>query len=266
MDPVLATLLVKMSAAAAVVVIASLITERAGPFLGAMVATLPISAGPIYVMLAIDHDAGFIASAALTSLAANAATAVYTVIYAFAAQRAGTAIALAVGVASWTAGVLALSQHAWTLPEALLLNAAIYLPAILLTRRLRIAALPVRLTRRWYDVPARGLGVAILTGTVTLVSWKLGAAATGMVAVFPIVFTSLIVILQPRIGGPATAATLVNGLRGLVGFAGALSMLHVLATGFGSAIGLAAALAVSVGWNVSLVLLARRGRATAKTA
>ena len=55
------TLALRMAVTAAFVVSASVITERSGPVVGALVATLPISAGPSYVFLARDHDAGFIA-------------------------------------------------------------------------------------------------------------------------------------------------------------------------------------------------------------
>ena len=55
-------LVLRMAVAAAFVVTASFITERSGPVIGALVATLPISAGPSYVFLALDHDAAFIAA------------------------------------------------------------------------------------------------------------------------------------------------------------------------------------------------------------
>lgn len=62
MSPELAfllTLALRMAITAAFVVSASVITERLGPVIGALVATLPISAGPSYVFLALDHDAAF---------------------------------------------------------------------------------------------------------------------------------------------------------------------------------------------------------------
>ena len=59
---------VGMAITAAFVVTASVITERSGPVIGALVATLPISAGPSYVFLALDHDAAFIAEGALASI------------------------------------------------------------------------------------------------------------------------------------------------------------------------------------------------------
>src|SRR5579883_1439902 len=55
----------KLAITAAFVVGAARTAERAGPLIGAMVATLPIAAGPAYVFLALDHDASFIAASAL---------------------------------------------------------------------------------------------------------------------------------------------------------------------------------------------------------
>src|SRR5215469_17187899 len=84
-------LVFRMAVAAAFVVSASVITERSGPVIGALVATLPISAGPSYVFLAIDHDAAFIAQGALSSLPVNAATIVLGLTYVVLAQRHGFA-------------------------------------------------------------------------------------------------------------------------------------------------------------------------------
>ena len=50
-----------------------------------------------------------------------------------------------------------------------------------------------------------------------------------MIALFPVVFTSMMLILHPRIGGPATAAVIANGGWGLIGFGIAIAVLHVAA-------------------------------------
>ena len=81
------TLALRMAVTAAFVVSASVITERSGPVIGALVATLPISAGPSYVFLALDHDAAFIAEGALASLPINAATIFLGLTYVVLAQR-----------------------------------------------------------------------------------------------------------------------------------------------------------------------------------
>src|SRR4051812_27876454 len=97
MSPELTSILalgLRMGIAAAFVVTASVITERSGPVIGALVATLPISAGPSYVFLALDHDAAFIARGALASLPINAATILLALTYVLLAQRRSMAISL----------------------------------------------------------------------------------------------------------------------------------------------------------------------------
>lgn len=68
------TLVSRMAIVAARVVTASILTERFGPLVGALIAGLPMSAGPSFVFLALDHDNAFIAESALASLPVNAAT------------------------------------------------------------------------------------------------------------------------------------------------------------------------------------------------
>src|SRR3982074_350956 len=127
MSPELAfllTLALRMAITAAFVVTACVITERSGPVIGAWVATLPISAGPSYVFLAIDHDAAFIAQGALASLPINAATIVMGTIYFALAARTGVAISLPAALLVWLAcGVLVRSFH-WTLAGGILANIA----------------------------------------------------------------------------------------------------------------------------------------------
>ena len=97
------TLALRMAVTAAFVVSASVITERSGPVIGALVATLPISAGPSYVFLALDHDAAFIAEGALASLPINAATIFLGLTYVVLAQRHSALVSWAGAAAVWIA-------------------------------------------------------------------------------------------------------------------------------------------------------------------
>ena len=102
MSPDLAFILMlalRMAVAAAFVVTASFIAERSGPVIGALVATLPISAGPSYAFLALDHNAAFIAEGALASLPINAATIFLGLIYVVLAQRCNAAVSAGGAVA-----------------------------------------------------------------------------------------------------------------------------------------------------------------------
>ena len=250
-------LALRMAVAAAFVVTASVITERSGPVIGALVATLPISAGPSYVFLALDHDATFIAQGALASLAVNAATMFLALTYVLLAQRQNAVISVGGAITVWI--ILAAMQRmvAWSLTSGLIANAISFAICLPLLQRFRHVKMPL-VTSRWYDIPLRAGLVAMLVATVVTLSRWVGPAVSGTIALLPVVLTSLMVILHPRIGGPATAAMIANGGWGLMGFGLSFVVLHLAARGFGSAIGLSLALATCVGWNLVLWWLGRR--------
>jgi hypothetical protein len=248
----------KMAVTAAFVVLATVTAERAGALAGALVATLPIAAGPAYMFLALDHDAAFIAESALASLAINAVTAVYALTYAATAQARGMASSLAAALTAWAVLAMTVGSIEWTLAAVLLLNVIVIPACAAIGRRFRDAPMPL-VTRRSYDVPLRAAMAAVLVAVVVGLSARVGATVTGILAVFPIVLTSLMLILQPRIGGRATAAVLANTIPGLGGFAFCLLALHLAAVPLGSAAALLLALAVSIGANLSIWAARRRG-------
>jgi hypothetical protein len=260
MSPELAfilTLALRMAITAAFVVTASVITERSGPVIGALVATLPISAGPSYVFLALDHDAAFIAEGALASLPINAATIFLGLTYVVLAQRQNALVSFSGAAAVWIALAALARTVPWSLAGGLVANAMTFAICLPLMRRFRHAKMPL-ITRRWYDIPLRASLVAILVATVVTLSRWVGPSVSGTIALFPAVFTSMMLILHPRIGGPATAAVLANAGWGLIGFGVAIAVLHVAALQVGSVIALSLALATCVSWNLGLWWNGRR--------
>ncbi|MGZ3296591.1 MAG: hypothetical protein ACXU9D_25405 [Xanthobacteraceae bacterium] len=251
------TLVLRMAVTAAFVVSASVITERSGPVIGALVATLPISAGPSYVFLALDHDAAFIAEGALASLPINAATIFLGLTYVVLAQRRSALVSFAGAAAVWIVLAVLAQTVRWSLAGGLLANAITFAICLPLLRRFRHAKMPL-ITRRWYDIPLRASLVATLVATVVTLSSWVGPLVSGTIALFPVVFTSMMLILHPRIGGPATAAVIANGGWGLIGFGIAIAVLHVAALRFGSTIALSLALATCVSWNLGLWWYGRR--------
>ncbi|MBV8699664.1 MAG: hypothetical protein JO052_17680 [Bradyrhizobium sp.] len=249
-------LILRMAVAASFVVTASFITERSGPVIGALIATLPISAGPTYVFLALDHDAAFIAEGALASLPTNAATLFLGLTYVLLAQRQSVLTSWGTAAIVWLAlASLARLVH-WSLAAGLLVNVIAFAICIAAQARYRHARMPP-IARRWYDVPLRASLVAMLVATVVSLSGWAGPAISGILALFPIVFSSMMLILHPRIGGPATAAVIANSAWGLMGLGIAIAVLHVAAMHLGSAAGLSLALAVCVVWNFSLWWISR---------
>jgi hypothetical protein len=254
------TLIVKMAVTAAFLLAATITAERAGPLIGGLVATLPISAGPVYIFLALDHDAHFIAQSALGSLVTNAFNVAFALTYALLAQKRNLAVSLAGAFAAWFALSWASGAVAWTLATAIALNVATIGLAFWLSAPLRHALMP-RVTTRWYDLVLRAAMVALLVGTVVTLSFRIGPTASGNLAVFPIVLTSIMIILHHRVGGPATAAVMANAVIGLGGFGIAVVVLHLTADRLGSPAALSLTLAVSLGCNLLLYFVRQRSMA-----
>jgi len=112
--------------------------------------------------------------------------------------------------------------------------------------------------RHWTDMLLRAGMVSALVATVVAVSSTVGPTVTGILAVFPIVLLSLMLILHPRIGGPATAAVLANSLLGMAGFSITCLFAHVVVERIGVPLGLSLALVVSVGCNLIFWAIRRR--------
>jgi hypothetical protein len=257
-------LALRMGLAAALVVTASMITERSGPVIGALIATLPISAGPSYVFLALDHNAAFISEGALASFSINAVTMFFCLAYVFLAQRRSAVVSVGGAILVWI-GLAALQRlFSWTLLGGFIANAiafGICIPAF--KRFQHVKRMPL-ITRRWYDIPLRAVMVATLVAIVVSLSRWVGPFVSGTIALFPVVLTSVTLILHPRIGGPATAAVIANGGWGMMGFGVAIAVIHLAAVPLGSAAALSLALATCIVWNLTLWRIGRRKAAIAR--
>jgi len=247
----------KMMTAAAIVVTTCLAVERAGPLVGAMVATLPVSAGPAYLFLALEHGGEFIAASAPASLNAIGATTLFATVYAGLARTHGRLISTGAALAAWLALATLLRQAVPGLWPAAAVDAVLFAVCLRFTAPWRRAPMRGSARSSHWDIPVRAGAVMLLVAAVLVVGRLLGPAAAGELALAPVVLTSLGLLLHPRIGGPAAAAVMVNTLRGLAGNVVALVALGLTAGPLGATISLLLALAICLGWNAGVLLLAR---------
>jgi len=251
-------LLFKMTLTAAVVVVASLAVERSGPFIGAIIAALPTAAGAAYIILAIEHPPGFIAASAVGTIAANAVVSVFAFAYTVLAQRHGLVLSLGSATLLWFGGAAALRLVDWTPASALALNAVVFAATVTASRRYRLSGGQREKPKAMrFDIPMRALTAAVLVVVVTTASHRIGSFVSGMFAIFPIVMGSFVVILHPRIGGPATASVLARVQAPLIGLTLGFLAVHYLAEPIGVWWSFAVGLAVSIAWNALLWFLKR---------
>lgn len=262
MDGDLALLAGRMAITAAIVVTASLVAERAGSFLGAMVATLPLSVGPAYVFLARDHGPDFVAATALASLVGGVGITAFVLAYVAAASRLwSTPACIACALGAWAACVALLRLGHLGAPEGLALYLATSLAGIALTGRARRSAAALRVAAEPWHLAVRAVAVMALVGLVLTIGRLIGPEAAGSIALVPIVFTSLILILQPVAGPEAVTGLLAHGLVGMLSYGPAFAIIRATAVPLGSPAALSLALATCIGWSAVLILWRRRRRA-----
>jgi hypothetical protein len=246
----------KLMVTAGIVVAASLVAERAGALTGALIATLPVTIWPAYLFLSFSHDAAYIAEAALSGLSINACTGLFLLLYATLAQKRGIFVSLSLSIGCWICLAALAKSVGWTLVSAGLLNLIIYPTCLWIGSAMRVVDMP-QLKHAWYDLPMRTFLVCALMMVILEASNWAGPILTGILAVYPISSTSLILILQPRIGGHAAAAVIANSLWSLFGISFSLIALNLLIESCGAAVALTVALAVPIVWNLTIWIVHR---------
>ncbi len=253
-------LAIKMLVAALFVIAATVTAERSGAVVGALVATLPITAGPSYVFLALDHPPEFLADSAMISLVGNVATASYAFAFVIFVQRLPLVATFAAAIAAWITAVVCVTWMHWTPLTAALLNVGVLGAYHIAARRYRDVEMP-RLALRPTDIVMRGLLVALLVAALVTLSFRIGPTGSGLLAIFPLIYTSIMLVMYRRVGAHAAAAVIANGFLGLTGFAISVLTLQVTVVPLGAPAALALALTVAISWNLSLYVLHRQ-RAT----
>jgi hypothetical protein len=229
--------------APACVAAASLIGRRFGPRVAGLVGGTPVVAGPILLVLALQHDAGFGAGAAAAALGGLFATSVFVVVYARTAVRFGPVVCLLAGWGGYLATIAVLAQ--FHVPRGVLL--AMACGSFLLGARLLPdlgSGEPVRSPPPAWDLPLRMAMAAALVLIVSAVSSALGARASGLLATFPVMTAVLAAFTQHQDGIPAVEVL----LRGFL-----LAYFSMATFAFTASLALTA---MPLGWAFALALVA----------
>ncbi len=254
----IAELALKMAMTAFIVVVISVVVERSGPFVGALIAALPTAASAAYIILAFEHPPEFVAASAVGSAAATAAVSIFCLVYSVLAQRQGVVLSVGVSIIVWFAVAAAWRLVEWTPLTATILNIVVFGITAPASWRYRTSGPPPKLLRKPYDIPLRAIASAITVVTVTALSYRIGSFASGMLAVFPIVMGCSIVILHLRVGGVASASMMAHAQIALIGLWIGFLAVHYLVAPVGVWGAFALGMLVCIAW--SGVLWAMRSR------
>jgi uncharacterized membrane protein (GlpM family) len=251
-------LVLKIAMTAGIVVAASIIVERSGPFIGALIASLPTAGGAALIILAVEHSPEFIATGMVGSLIANASCAVFALTYAALAQKRSLPVSLGVALLVWFIGVSIARFYPWTVVSAAVLDAVIFPLTIWASRPFRIEGVKSKVQLTGRDLAWRAAVVTVVVIVVTTASHSIGSVASGIFAFFPVAMSSFFIILHRRLGGPAAASVAAHVQLPIVGLSIAFVAVHQLAVPLGIWWTYLVGLAICLGWNA--VLWMRRQR------
>jgi uncharacterized membrane protein (GlpM family) len=258
-DPFVLLLLVKVVSTAAVVVGASVAAEKFGPFWGGLIACFPVSAGPAYVLLGLQHDDAFIANAAFASFASSVATWVYPIAFVRLGQRFGIGITLVGTLCVWFITAFIVRNVPWTYPTAILSSGVALLAAIKFTPPVVLTLDPNRKpAKHWTELPLRALLVGLFVATVVTVSEIIGPKATGIASVFPLAMSSLAVIMARSLGMTGAMAAIASTVKPMTGIVIAMFVLSLTAESLGRWPAMGIALVISVVIPFAIAKVARR--------
>lgn len=250
-------LLLKIVMTASIVVAASIVVERSGPFIGSLIASLPTAGGAAMIILAMEHPPDFIAKAAVGSIVSNAIVAIFALSYASLAQRRALTVSLGFAYVVWFICVALSRLVDWSVIGAVLLNAVVYPLAILAGARFRSEGTIRRIETTTSDLVWRAVVVTLCVIVVTAASNSIGSYLSGIFAFFPVAMGSFFVILHPRIGGPAAASVAAHVQAPLIGLGLSLLAVHFLAQAVGVWWSYLIGLCIGIAWNALLWVLRR---------
>ncbi|MDP1820385.1 MAG: hypothetical protein Q8K58_10935 [Acidimicrobiales bacterium] len=252
------TVVLRLLLAPVFVAAASLVVRRFGPRIGGLVGGLPVVAGPILLVVTLDHGRRFGSDAANGTILGLIALACFVLVYARACGRLGWAPSLLLGWGGFAVAALVLSlvdvapaaglAVAWVAFAGVLLA----LPATDHAHDAELVDLPA------WDLPVRGLAAAAMVVVLTAASDALGPEWSGLLTPFPVITTVLAVFTHAH-HGPTEARVLLRGLvLGLYGFALFAYVLAVALRHLGTAPSFALALTACAAVLAALGLRAHR--------
>jgi hypothetical protein len=241
-------LLLKLTLAPLLVAAATLAARKWGPRVSGLLMGLPLTTGPIFLLLAIDQGPRFAAGAAVGILFGLVGLAAFAVAYAAASSRAGWAASLTSATVAFFLVSAGARQLGSDVVVAGLAAGLAQLIAISLIQRPEAGI--TRAAPPWWDLWVRMLAVAALTLAITTAAARLGPMLSGIVGTYPVAITVVITFTHRQFGRNAALAMLRGSALSWISFAScflAIGLsLETFGTGMAIGLGAIAALASSV--------------------
>lgn len=198
--------------------------RRWGAGVEGLLGGLPVVAGPIVLIIALEQGAEFGALTATAAISAIVGLLVFGVVYCWASIRWSWPMALICSLTAWLIAAAGLARLP-AVPEVTLPVAVL---ALLVTPWALPRIGPPAAARAVNDLPFRMITGGLLTLFVTGASASLGVVWSGILAAFPIIGVVLAVFTHRADGARQVAQVYRGMVKGLVSFAAFFLILALL--------------------------------------
>ena len=230
---------------------ATRVAARLGHAAGGLVGGLPVVAGPIVLIYALEQGRGYAAEAAEATVLGIVSLLAFCAVYGALAVRARWWAAVAGGWLAFGVATAVFAQVEIPVPaSAALCLAGI---AVVAPRLRRAGALPAEVERRSDLLALRLVTTAALVVALTAAAGSVSPRVAGLLAPFPIITAVLAGFTHARAGGAAANELLAGLTRGLVSFVLFFVALAALLPGLGIAGGFAAATCAALACHAVLI-------------
>lgn len=214
----MATLVLKLAVAPAFVIATSLSTRRYGARVGGIFGGLPLIAGPILLVLAIEQGRAFATHAAVATLLGVVALSAFVVVYVGISRRLAWWWAVPGGWGAFAVVLLGLDHvHVGAVTALVCALGALAATLIVLPRASR-AVEPHPPHAAW-DLPFRAACAVLPILVVTASARALGPHASGLLASFPVTTPVLAAFTQAQRGWRESTALLRGFTAGFFAYA-----------------------------------------------
>jgi hypothetical protein len=198
---------------------ASLAGRRWGPAVSGWLIGLPLTSGPVVLIVALSHGAAFAAPTVLGTLSGGFSLVAFCLSYAWLALRFGWPVAITGSMLCFALVTVLMQNLILPLAPVFVLVVALIVAGLWLMPRGEQLVAREEKPGGW-DIPVRILiGTGFILGLTGLAPF-IGPRLTGLLSTIPL-YTAILTVFAQRLHGPAGAGSVLRGLLfGLFGFSG----------------------------------------------
>jgi hypothetical protein len=190
--------------------------RRWGPVISGLMMGLPLTSGPVSIILALQYGPHFAAQAAVGALVGQVSVCVFCLAYTLVSSRATWPVSAAAAMLMFLAATAVWNSMTWTLWPALGVLVGVI---ALLAWRLPAPAFTTATSNppRW-DLPARMIIATLFVLLLTTVANVLGPQLSGLISPLPVFGGVLAAFTHHQQGAPAAARLLRGVVVGSLAF------------------------------------------------